>query len=194
MAEAPEAAPRAGAPRGPLGHAARFALALAPFAALVAVLMLGLGRDPSHVPSPFVGKELPAFSAPVLGGGQGEYVSTSDFRGRVWVLNVWASWCAPCLLEHPQVTMLSESGLEVVGLNYKDASDDATTWLAEHGDPFQLSLADRDGVVGIDLGVYGVPETYVIDAGGIVLHKHIGPMAAADAEEVLRIASGAGGG
>ncbi len=156
--------------------------------------MLGLGRDPSRVPSPFVGKELPAFSAPVLGDENGEPVSTSDFRGRVWVLNVWASWCAPCLLEHPQVTMLSDSGLEVVGLNYKDDREDATGWLAEHGDPFSASLVDREGDIGIDLGVYGVPETYVIDAGGIVLHKHIGPMTATDAGEVLRIASGAGGG
>jgi cytochrome c biogenesis protein CcmG/thiol:disulfide interchange protein DsbE len=97
--------------------------------------------------------------------------------GKVWVLNVWASWCPPCLEEHPVVTALARSGpVPVVGLNYKDARDDALSWLRRNGDPYEFSVFDANGRIGIDYGVYGVPETYVIDRRGVIRYKRIGPL------------------
>ena len=97
--------------------------------------------------------------------------------GKVWIMNVWASWCPPCLVEHPVVTQLSRSGAApVVGLNYKDARDEAQSWLKRNGDPFQVVAFDGDGRIGMDYGVYGVPETYVIDRRGVIRFKHIGPL------------------
>ena len=101
----------------------------------------------------------------------------ADLRGRVWLLNVWASWCAACQIEHPVLVDLAKSGtVTLVGLNYKDKRADALRWLQQHGDPYVTSVVDADGVVGIDWGVYGVPETFVIDKQGVIRHKHIGPV------------------
>jgi cytochrome c biogenesis protein CcmG, thiol:disulfide interchange protein DsbE len=152
---------------------------LLPLAALLGFLVFlgsGLGRDVAKVPSPFVGKALPAFSAPVL--GQGQTVSPQSLQGQVWVLNVWASWCAPCRQEHPLLVAYARQpgAARLVGLNYKDKPDAASQWLAQLGDPYAMSLVDADGRIGIELGVYGVPETFVIDKAGTVRFKHVGPL------------------
>jgi cytochrome c biogenesis protein CcmG, thiol:disulfide interchange protein DsbE len=149
---------------------------VAGFFALVILLAVGLTLNPREVPSPLIGKPAPAFELPLLHMPDKTF-SQKDMLGRVWVLNVWASWCPPCLVEHPVVTALARSGLApVVGLNYKDSREDALPWLARNGDPYQFSVQDTAGRIGIDYGVYGVPETYVIDRQGIIRYKHIGPL------------------
>lgn len=154
----------------------RYLIPLAVFVALAALLAVGLNLDPRKVPSPLVGKPAPAFELPRLQAPQ-QRVSHQELLGRPWVLNVWASWCVPCQVEHPLVTLLArDGGVPVVGLNYKDKPEDATRWLSRHGDPYTLVLADRAGAVGIDYGVYGVPETFVVDKDGVIRHKHIGPI------------------
>ena len=156
----------------------RAAWTLAVFAALVALLAIGLRLNPREVPSPLIGKPAPAFELPLLLAPDKKF-SQKDMLGRVWILNVWASWCPPCLVEHPVVTRIARSGLApVVGLNYKDAREEALPWLERNGKPYQLIVYDRDGRIGIDYGVYGVPETYVIDAKGVIRYKHIGPLGA----------------
>jgi cytochrome c biogenesis protein CcmG, thiol:disulfide interchange protein DsbE len=154
----------------------RFAWPLAVFLALAGFLYVGLYRDPREVPSPLVNKPVPAFSAPSLHAAD-KTVTSADFLGAPWVLNVWASWCQPCRDEHPVVIALAKnSGVRVVGLNYKDARPNALRWLSSLGDPYVVSLHDQEGRVGLDLGVYGVPETYIMDAQGIVRVKHVGPL------------------
>ena len=146
------------------------------FAALVLLLAAGLTLNPREVPSPLIGKPAPDFTLPLLAQPDKTF-SRSEMLGRVWILNVWASWCAPCIAEHPVVTEVAKAGAApVVGLNYKDARDDALPWLKRHGDPFYLTVADVAGRIGIDYGVYGVPETYVIDRRGVIRFKHIGPL------------------
>jgi cytochrome c biogenesis protein CcmG, thiol:disulfide interchange protein DsbE len=144
------------------------------FIALVLLLALGLQLNPREVPSPLIGKPAPAFDLPLLHAPDKRF-SQKDMLGKVWVLNVWASWCPPCLAEHPIVTELSKT-VAVVGLNYKDAREDALPWLKRNGDPYQLSVYDAAGRIAIDYGVYGVPETYVIDQRGVIRYKHIGPL------------------
>ena len=154
----------------------RLAWVLAAFAALVGLLAAGLTRNPREVPSPLIGKPAPAFELPQLHAPEKRFAQ-KDMLGKAWVLNVWASWCPPCLVEHPVVTALAKSGLApVVGLNYKDRREDALPWLKRNGDPYQLSVADADGRIAMDYGVYGVPETYVIDRRGTIRYKHIGPL------------------
>jgi len=149
---------------------------IAAFVALVALLAVGLRLNPREVPSPLIGKPAPAFELPLLHEPDKRFAQ-KDMLGRVWIMNVWASWCPPCLVEHPVVTQLARSGMApVVGLNYKDARDDALPWLRRNGNPYQLIVADVDGRIGIDYGVYGVPETYVIDQKGVIRFKHIGPL------------------
>ena len=154
----------------------RLAWVVAAFAALVALLAVGLTLNPREVPSPLIGKPAPAFDLPLLHAPEKSFTQ-KEMLGRVWVLNVWASWCPPCLVEHPVVTALAKSGLApVVGLNYKDRREDALPWLKRNGDPFLFSVADADGRIAMDYGVYGVPETYVIDRRGVIRYKHIGPL------------------
>jgi cytochrome c biogenesis protein CcmG, thiol:disulfide interchange protein DsbE len=156
------------------------------FIALVALLAVGLTLDPREVPSPLIGKPAPRFELPLLHAPDKTF-SQKDMLGRVWILNVWASWCPPCLAEHPVVTDLARSGVApVVGLNYKDAREDALPWLKRNGDPYQLSVYDASGRIGIDYGVYGVPETYVIDRRGVIRYKHIGPLTPQVAQEKIR--------
>jgi cytochrome c biogenesis protein CcmG, thiol:disulfide interchange protein DsbE len=156
------------------------------FAALVALLAVGLTLNPREVPSPLIGKPAPGFELPLLHAPDKSF-SQKDMLGRVWILNVWASWCPPCLVEHPVVTELARSGLApVVGLNYKDAREDALPWLKRNGDPYQLSVYDAAGRIGIDYGVYGVPETYVIDRQGVIRYKHIGPLTPEIAQQKIR--------
>ncbi|HYR37358.1 MAG TPA: DsbE family thiol:disulfide interchange protein [Burkholderiales bacterium] len=146
------------------------------FVALVAVLAVGLRLNPREVPSPLIGKPAPAFELPLLNEPDKRF-SEKDLLGKVWIMNVWASWCPPCLVEHPVVTQIARSGMApVVGLNYKDTRDEALPWLKRNGDPYQLIVFDANGRIGIDYGVYGVPETYVIDRKGIIRYKHIGPL------------------
>jgi len=146
------------------------------FVALVALLAVGLRLDPREVPSPLIGKPAPPFELPLLTEPDKRF-SQKDMLGKVWIMNVWASWCPPCLVEHPVVTRIAQSGLApVVGLNYKDARDDALPWLKRNGNPYQLIVFDANGRIGIDYGVYGVPETYVIDRKGVIRYKHIGPL------------------
>ena len=154
----------------------RFLAPLVIFIVLVGFLWVGLGRDPREVPSPLVGKPAPAFVLPQLHEPT-KALSVADMRGQVWLLNVWASWCVSCREEHPVLVELSKSKVvPIIGLNYKDQNPDALRWLAQFGDPYTLSITDADGRVGIDYGVYGVPETYVIDKAGIIRMKHIGPV------------------
>jgi cytochrome c biogenesis protein CcmG/thiol:disulfide interchange protein DsbE len=156
----------------------KFLLPLVLFFVLVAFLAIGLSRDPREVPSPLVNKPAPAFVLPQLSDPQRSFKS-EEMRGRVWLLNVWASWCAACRDEHPLLIELARTGLvPIYGLNYKDERRNALAWLDDFGDPYTLSLADTDGRVGIDYGVYGVPETFVIDRNGVIRYKQIGPVTA----------------
>ena len=146
------------------------------FVALVALLAIGLRLNPREVPSPLIGKPAPAFELPLLAQPEKKF-SQKDMLGKVWIMNVWASWCPPCLVEHPIVTRIAQSGMApVVGLNYKDQREDALPWLKRNGDPYLLNVYDLNGRIGIDYGVYGVPETYVIDRKGVIRYKHVGPL------------------
>ncbi|HKZ80066.1 MAG TPA: DsbE family thiol:disulfide interchange protein [Pyrinomonadaceae bacterium] len=146
------------------------------FVLLVVFLGFGLTRDPREVPSPLINRPAPAFRLAQLHDPTKTF-SASDMRGKVWLLNVWASWCASCREEHPVLLELSRSGaIPLYGLDYKDQPEDGIAWLSELGNPYLLSARDRDGRVGIDYGVYGVPETYLIDREGIIRFKQIGPL------------------
>ena len=162
------------------GSNKRFLLFLIPtlglFIVLVAFLARGLMLDPHEVPSPLVNKPAPAFELPQLAAPQARF-SPAEMRGKVWLLNVWASWCVSCREEHPVLVGLSKTGtVPIYGLNYKDSRDDGMRWLTQFGNPYVVSAFDGDGRVGIDYGVYGVPETYVIDKAGIIRYKQIGPV------------------
>ncbi len=146
------------------------------FIVLLIFLAIGLGLKPREVPSPLINKPAPAFSLPVLGEPD-KMLAPKDLLGKVWVLNVWASWCVACRVEHPLWVDFAKMGaVPIYGLNYKDKRDDAIRWLNNFGNPYQQSLVDAEGLVGIDFGVYGVPETFVIDKTGVIRLKHIGPV------------------
>ena len=152
----------------------RFLIPLALFGALAWFLYAGLSLNPREVPSPLIGKPAPAFALPRLDDPT-QTVKREDLLGKGWVMNVWASWCAPCREEHPLVVAFArERKVPVIGLNYKDRPGDARSWLERLGNPYAATLIDFDGKVGIDFGVYGVPETFVIDAQGVVRFKHVG--------------------
>jgi cytochrome c biogenesis protein CcmG/thiol:disulfide interchange protein DsbE len=154
----------------------RFLIPLALFAALAWFLYAGLSLNPREVPSPLIGKPAPAFALPRL-DDPAQTIKREDLMGKVWVMNVWASWCAPCREEHPLVVAFAKQRkVPVIGLNYKDRPGDARNWLERLGNPYAATLIDFDGKVGIDFGVYGVPETFVIDAQGIVRFKHVGAL------------------
>lgn len=173
----------------------KFLWPLVGFIALVILLGVGLNLNPRDVPSPLVGKPAANFSLPVLGTDR--KFGPEEMKGKVWLLNVWSSWCVSCRVEHPILVDLGKKGIvPVVGLNYKEVRGDGETdisktdavteerlareraskWLRQHGDPYLLSVLDLDGRVGIDYGVYGVPETYLIDKAGIIRMKHTGPV------------------
>jgi len=149
------------------------------FALLVALLWYGLGLNPRLVPSPLVGKPVPEFELPLLNAAG--KLSHEDLKGDITLLNVFASWCFACRQEHQAITKLSRKGFRVIGFNYKDEASDATAWLRQFGNPYQVVAQDLDGRVGIDWGVYGAPETFVIDHNGIIRDKRIGPV---DAEYI----------
>lgn len=157
-----------------------YLLPLAVFAGIATYLAIGLGSDPRIVPSVLIDKPVPAFALPAVPGVPGmpeSGLASGDLRGRITVVNVFASWCVPCLAEHSQITALAKSGaVRVVGLNYKDEAAAARAWLERHGNPFSAIGADKDGRVSIDWGVYGVPETFIVDAKGRIRYKHVGPI------------------
>lgn len=147
---------------------------LAVFIVVAAFLAVGLGLNPREVPSPFIGKPAPAFVAPQMLRPELTF-SPKDMLGRVWLLNFWASWCPPCREEHPLLVELARSqGVAIVGVNYKDDPARATAWLKQLGDPYVAMVADRDGRIGIDFGVYGMPETFLIDRTGVIRYKRVG--------------------
>lgn len=155
---------------------AKFLIPLIAFLVLVGFLAVGLHLKPSEVPSPLIGKPAPEFSLPRL-SDPGKSFSPADMKGQVWLLNVWASWCVACKQEHPVLMDLAKMNLlPIVGLDYKDQRDPALEFLRRGGDPYLLSAVDESGRVGIDYGVYGVPETFLIDKQGIIRYKHIGPI------------------
>ncbi len=163
----------------------RFLLPLAAFMILAIFLGIGLTLNPRQVPSPLIDKPAPAFQLQQL-HDSGKTLSTEDNLGKVWMLNVWASWCVACRDEHPLLVQLSKLGIvPIFGLNYKDNRDTALQWLSQYGDPYTTSIVDSDGRVGIDYGVYGVPETYVIDKQGIIRYKHIGPVTVKSLEDKI---------
>ncbi len=154
----------------------RYLLPLGVFMALVALFWKGLGLNPTELPSPLIGKPAPSFEVPTL-ADPSKTISTEDMKGQVWMLNVWASWCASCRYEHPLFVDLARAGVvPIVGLNYKDQRAEALAWLRQLGNPYAVVAVDADGKVGIDYGVYGVPETYIIDRDGIIRYKHVGPV------------------
>ena len=154
----------------------KFAIPLAVFLGLVGFFAAGLSRDPHEVPSPFIGKAAPAFRLEQLHDAKAAF-TPEDMKGKVWLLNVWASWCVSCRVEHPLLVEMSRRNVvPIVGLNYKDKREDGVQWLARFGNPYMLSAHDVEGRVGIDYGVYGVPETFVIDKAGVVRYKQIGPI------------------
>ena len=178
----------------------RFLWPLIGFIILVVLLAVGLGLNPRDVPSPLVGRPAPLFSLAQVEAPERTF-SPKDMHGKVWLLNVWSTWCVSCREEHPVLVEMAKSGgVPIVGLNYKEVRGDGTIdadkltadaerelalaragdWLKTHGNPYLLSALDLDGRVGVDYGVYGVPETYVIDRAGVIRYKHTGPISAED--------------
>ena len=153
-----------------------FIVPLVLFAVLVFFLGRGLKLDPRELPSPLIDKPAPAFALTRL-DDPARTVKRDDMLGRVWLLNVWASWCVACREEHPALLAFSKTkSVPLVGLNYKDTRPEGLAWLQQFGDPYDMSIFDQNGRVGIDFGVYGVPETFVIDKRGVVRFKHVGPL------------------
>ncbi|MBC7436174.1 MAG: DsbE family thiol:disulfide interchange protein [Bdellovibrionales bacterium] len=154
----------------------RYLIPLLVFILMLGFLAAGLKLNPREVPSPLIDKPAPDFRLPTL-AVPGQYISAQDLRGKVWMLNVWASWCVACRVEHPVLVDFAKTGaVPIYGLNYKDKREDAIRWLGNFGNPYLHSLSDTEGLVGIDFGVYGVPETFVIDGQGVIRLKHIGPV------------------
>jgi cytochrome c biogenesis protein CcmG/thiol:disulfide interchange protein DsbE len=142
------------------------------FAGLSWFLLRGLQLDPQALPSALIDKPLPEFSLPVL--GREELATRETVTGEVALFNVWATWCISCRVEHPYLTQLADEGVAIYGINYKDDPGEAVEWLAQLGDPYRLSVVDAEGSLGLDLGVYGAPETYVVDQAGVVRYRHVG--------------------
>lgn len=155
------------------------------FLVLAVALWWGLGHDPSIVPSALIDKPAPAFKLPPL-EKENPGLSEQDLKGQVSLVNVFASWCLPCRAEHPILMRLAEDDVTIFGLNYKDKPEDARNWLGRLGDPYNQIGVDLDGRVSIDWGIYGVPETFVVDSSGHIRYKHVGPMAPRDLEECIR--------
>lgn len=155
------------------------------FVALLGFLAYGLTLNPREVPSPLVKRPAPEFRLPRLDAPERKF-ATADMRGQVWLLNVWASWCTSCRQEHPHWLRLQrESEVAVVGLNYKDTRREALGWLQRQGDPYRVTVMDPDGRIGLEYGVYGTPETFLIDRDGIIRYKYTGPIDRTVLENVL---------
>jgi cytochrome c biogenesis protein CcmG/thiol:disulfide interchange protein DsbE len=155
-----------------VGPRLKLFLPLILFALLAIVLFRGLELDPSEMPSALIDRPLPAFSLPQL--GQTGLLSQADVKGQPALLNVWATWCISCRVEHPYLKQLADKGIPIFGVNYKDDDSAAQRWLDELGNPYRFNIADREGTLGLDMGVYGAPETYLLDANGVVRYRHVG--------------------
>jgi cytochrome c biogenesis protein CcmG/thiol:disulfide interchange protein DsbE len=163
----------------------KYILPLLLFIVLAVFLAVGLKLNPKEIPSPLIDKPAPAFSLPILANPD-QQLSVADMKGKVWLLNVWASWCVSCRQEHPLLLELAKRKVTtIVGLDYKDEAQAAATWLRQLGNPYDVSVMDTDGRVGIDYGVYGVPETFVIDKRGVIRYKHTGPIGPGDIEQIF---------
>ncbi len=163
----------------------RYAIPLILFLGLVVFLIIGLGRDPHEVPSPLINKPAPPFQLAQLQHPEKTF-SAAEMRGQVWLLNVYASWCVSCRDEHPYLLELSRRGVvPIYGLNWKDKREDAIAWLNDLGNPYVLSVSDLDGRIAIDYGVYGAPETYLIDKNGVIRFKQIGPITPAVLQKTI---------
>jgi cytochrome c biogenesis protein CcmG/thiol:disulfide interchange protein DsbE len=164
---------------------AKFLIPLALFGVLVVFLAVGLRLDPHEVPSPLVNKPAPAFKVPQLEQPELQFAA-EDLKGKVWLFNVWASWCVACRQEHPVLMQFARQKMvPIIGLDYKDQRKDALGVLQRSGNPYDVIAFDSDGRVGIDYGVYGVPESYLIDKAGVIRYKHIGPITAEALEKTI---------
>ncbi|MEI8157501.1 MAG: DsbE family thiol:disulfide interchange protein [Burkholderiales bacterium] len=164
---------------------AKFLIPLALFGVLVVFLAAGLRLDPHEVPSPLVNKPAPAFKVPQL-EQPGLQFAAEDLKGKVWLFNVWASWCVACRQEHPVLMQFArQQMIPIIGLDYKDQRKDAMGVIQRSGNPYDVIAFDSDGRVGIDYGVYGVPESYLIDKAGVIRYKHIGPITAEALEKTI---------
>lgn len=163
----------------------KYLIPLLVFFGLVILFIFGLNNDPRIVPSPFIDKPLPKITLPVL--GQPDSLKAIDeLKDNVFLLNIWATWCPPCREEHPLLVSLArDKNIMFVGLNLKDNEEDALRWLNDLGNPYQLNLADKEGLAVIDLGVYGAPETFVVNKHGIIKYKHIGPLTETVINEII---------
>ena len=150
----------------------RLFLPLGPFVALALLLARGLQLDPRALPSALIDQPLPGFSLPVL--GEERQLSREQVIGEVALFNVWATWCISCRVEHPYLGQLAGRGIPIYGINYKDEDSAALQWLERLGDPYRLSIVDAEGSLGLDLGVYGAPETYIVDRNGVIRYRHVG--------------------
>lgn len=147
-------------------------LPLALFAILALLLFRGLELDPREMPSALIDKPLPEFSLPRLGAGA--QIARADVVGEVALFNIWATWCVSCRVEHPYLQQLADNGVPIYGVNYKDDDAAAMQWLRDLGDPYRANIVDAQGSLGLDLGVYGAPETYFVDANGVIRYRHVG--------------------
>ncbi len=157
-----------------------FLIPVIAFAVLAAAFGVGLYLRPDIVPSPLIDKEAPVFALKPLPSRNDGGLTNEDLKGQVTIVNVFASWCLPCRAEHPFLMQLAAQGVRIVGINYKDKPEDAAAWLKDLGDPFAKIGRDDTGRVSIDWGVYGVPESFIVDAQGRIRYKHVGPMDAHD--------------
>ena len=155
-----------------MGPRLKLFLPLILFVVLALFLFRGLELDPKELPSALIDRPLPEFRLPSL--GQDRILSRADVTGQVGLLNVWATWCVSCRVEHPYLQLLADKGIPIYGINYKDVDADALRWLDELGNPYLANIADREGSLGLDLGVYGAPETYLVDAAGVIRYRHVG--------------------
>ncbi|VAW87033.1 Cytochrome c-type biogenesis protein CcmG/DsbE, thiol:disulfide oxidoreductase [hydrothermal vent metagenome] len=169
-----------------MGRSLRYFLPLAVFFIFTGFLYKGLSLKPSEIPSPLIGKLAPVFELPTLHDSNTTF-STEQMKGKVWLFNVWASWCPSCRVEHPAFIELAKRNIvTIVGLSYKDERKDGQQWLRAHGgDPYTHIAFDYEGRVAIDWGVYGAPETFLVDKNGIIQYKHIGPVTYRDLEEII---------
>ncbi|WP_086932386.1 DsbE family thiol:disulfide interchange protein [Agarilytica rhodophyticola] len=142
------------------------------FVVISIFLWRGLSLDPNNVPSALIGKPLPKVSLPAL--KQERVVEREELLGQPFLLNVWATWCPTCIHEHPYLVKLAERGVKIVGLNYKDETDKALVWLERLGDPYSVNIVDTEGRMGLSLGVYGAPETFIVDSKGVIRYRHAG--------------------